>query len=62
LASKFFFDQNEVVADQIKNLFHREQRDGLPPGLRLGSGLDGRGNPRPGEAKKTPEILGSSGG
>jgi len=31
LPGKLLFDQDEVVADEIKNLFGREQRDGLSP-------------------------------
>lgn len=31
LPRKFLFDQNEVVADQIKYLLDRQQRDGASP-------------------------------
>ena len=31
LPRKLFFDQEEVVANEIKNLFSREQRDGNLP-------------------------------
>jgi hypothetical protein len=31
LTRKFLFDQNEVIADQIKYLFDRQQRDGMSP-------------------------------
>jgi len=31
LAREFFFNQQKVVADEIKNLFSREQRDGKSP-------------------------------
>jgi hypothetical protein len=31
LPRELLFDQNEIVADEIKNLFSREQRDGLSP-------------------------------
>jgi hypothetical protein len=31
LPREFFLDQKEVVADEIKNFFGREQRDGLSP-------------------------------
>jgi len=31
LPRKLLFDQNEVVADQIKYLFDRQQRDGMSP-------------------------------
>jgi hypothetical protein len=32
LTGKLVFHQSEVVADEIENLFHREQCDGAPPG------------------------------
>src|SRR5258708_40127841 len=35
LPPKLFLDQNEVVADQIKNLFSRQKRVGLYPKLVL---------------------------
>jgi hypothetical protein len=31
LPREFLFDQDEIVADEIKNFFGREQRDGLSP-------------------------------
>ena len=31
LPREFLFDQNEVVADEIKNLFDRQQSDGVLP-------------------------------
>jgi hypothetical protein len=31
LPRELLFDQDEVVANEIKNLFGREQRDGLSP-------------------------------
>jgi hypothetical protein len=31
LPRELFLDEDEVVADEIKNLFSREQRDGLSP-------------------------------
>jgi len=31
LPRELFLDQNQVVADEIKNLFSREQRDGVSP-------------------------------
>jgi hypothetical protein len=31
LPRELFLDQDEIVADEIKNLFSREQRDGLSP-------------------------------
>jgi len=33
LPREFFLDQCEIVADQIKNLFDRQQRDGVSPKL-----------------------------
>jgi hypothetical protein len=32
LTRQLVFHQSEVVADEIENLFRREQCDGLPPG------------------------------
>jgi len=36
LPRELFLDQNEIVADQIKNLFDRQQRDGISPKLFIG--------------------------
>jgi hypothetical protein len=36
LPRELFLDQNEIVADQIKNLFDRQQRDGVSPKLFIG--------------------------
>jgi hypothetical protein len=36
LPREFLLDQREIVADQIKNLFDRQQRDGLSPVLFIG--------------------------
>ncbi len=33
LPREFFLDKSEIVADQIKNLFDRQQRDGVSPKL-----------------------------
>jgi hypothetical protein len=33
LARKFLLDKSEIVADQIKNLFDRQQGDGVSPKL-----------------------------
>ena len=33
LSREFFLDKCEIVADQIKNLFDRQQRDGVSPKL-----------------------------
>jgi len=33
LPREFLLDQSEIVADQIKNLFDRQQRDGVSPKL-----------------------------
>jgi hypothetical protein len=31
LSRELFFDQDEIVANEIKNLFSREQRDSVSP-------------------------------
>ena len=36
LPREFFLDQREIIADQIKNLFDRQQRDGVFPKLFIG--------------------------
>jgi hypothetical protein len=36
LPREFFLDQGEIVPDQIKNLFDRQQRDGVSPKLFVG--------------------------
>jgi hypothetical protein len=36
LPRQFFLDKSEIVADQIKNLFDRQQRDGVSPKLFIG--------------------------
>jgi len=36
LPREFFLDKREIVADQIKNLFDRQQRDGVSPELFIG--------------------------
>lgn len=36
LPREFLLDQREIVADQIKNLFDRQQRDGVSPKLFIG--------------------------
>jgi hypothetical protein len=36
LPREFFLDQREIVADQIKNPFDRQQRDGESPKLFIG--------------------------
>src|SRR6267143_2866052 len=51
LPREFFLDQSEIVADKIKNLFDRQQRDGVSPNyslaLRLGAArLAGRVIPK----------------
>jgi hypothetical protein len=33
LPREFFLDKSKIVADQIKNLFDRQQRDGVSPKL-----------------------------
>jgi hypothetical protein len=70
LAGEFLFDENEVVANEIKNLLSREQRDGLPPGLKKQMQncdavllrLRGRRQRRPGKTKEAAEIRGGGGG
>ena len=53
---KFFFDEDEIVADQIEDLLSRQQRDGVPSWH--GSNPCGRRSWRPGEMKETPKICG----
>jgi hypothetical protein len=36
LPREFFLDKREIVADQIKNLFDRQQPDGVSPVLFIG--------------------------
>ena len=36
LPREFLLDKSEIVADQIKNLFDRQQRDGMSPKLFIG--------------------------
>jgi hypothetical protein len=36
LPREFLLDKSEIVADQIKNLFDRQQRDGVSPKLFIG--------------------------
>jgi len=36
LPREFFLDKSEIVADKIKNLFDRQQRDGVSPELFIG--------------------------
>jgi len=60
LPSELFFDREEVVADEIKNLFSRKQRDGKSPDLTLVLETWGRESCRPGKAEEAPEILGGA--
>src|SRR5205807_9982409 len=62
LPRKLFFDQEEVVANEIKNLFSREQRDGKSPNLAFVFKTWGRQSCRPGKAEEAPKILRSGGG
>src|SRR6266481_9318502 len=62
LPREFFFNQQKVVADEIKNLFSREQRDGKSPELTLVPETWGRESCRPGKTKEAPKILGGGGG
>jgi hypothetical protein len=56
LPCELFLDQNEVVADEIKNLFSREQRDGKSPNLTLVFETWGRESCRPSETEEAPKI------
>src|SRR5437899_8657774 len=62
LPRKLFFNQEEVVANEIKNLFSREERDGKSPDLTLVFETWGRESCRPGKAEEAPEILRRGGG
>src|SRR6266850_2396975 len=62
LPRELFLDQNEVVADEIKNLFSREQRDGKSPDLTLVPETWGRESCRPSKTEEAPKILGGGGG
>src|SRR5467141_4482496 len=62
LPRELFLDQNEVVADKIKNLFSRKQRDGKSPDLTLVLETWGRESCRPGKAEEAPKILRGGGG
>jgi hypothetical protein len=68
LARELLFYENEVVANQIKNLFNRQKRDGTSPWAGLAAceftlmGLNGLRNVRPGDAEESPEISRGGGG
>jgi len=62
LPRKLFFDQEEVVADEIKNLFSRKQSDGKSPDLIPVFETWGRESCRPGKAEEAPKILRGGGG
>src|SRR6266851_2473824 len=56
LARELFFDQKEVVADQIKNLFRGQKSDGLSPKLILYAKTGGRKARWLRELKEAPKI------
>src|SRR5260370_40607922 len=56
LARELFFDQEEVVTDEIENLFSRQKSDGLSPKLVLFPETGGREARRLGELKEAPKI------
>src|SRR5260370_6976527 len=56
LARELFFDQEEVVTDEIENLFSRQKRDGVSPKLVLFPETGGREARRLGELKEAPKI------
>src|SRR6202171_5181444 len=62
LSRELFLDQNEVVADEIKNLFSREQRDGKSPDLTVVLETWGRESCRPIKTEEAPKIIGGGGG
>ena len=62
MSRELFLDQNEVVADEIKNLFSREQRDGKSPDLTLVLETWGRESCRPSKTEEAPKIIGCGGG
>src|SRR5713226_1446639 len=62
LPRKLFLDQDEIVADKIKNFLCREQRDGKSPVLTLVYETCGRESCRPSKTEEAPEILGGGGG
>jgi hypothetical protein len=61
LPCKFLFDQNEVVTNQIKNLFDRQQGDSTSPELTLFRETGGRETCRLRETEEAPKILRGSG-
>src|SRR2546427_2701835 len=61
LARELVLDHDEVVANKIKYLFRREQRDGFPPGLHLRPRLNRGRYSGSGETKETPKILSGCG-
>src|SRR6266403_276276 len=58
LAREFFLDKSEIVADKIKNLFDRQQRDGVSPKLFIRLETRRREPRRLGNSKKAAKILG----
>ena len=62
LPCKLLFDQNEVIADQLKNLFDRQQGDGVSPELTLFVETRSRNFHRPIKAEKTSKVFCGRGG
>ena len=56
LPRKFLFDKNQVFPDQIKNLFGRQQSDGMSPKSVLFFKTRSSEARRLGETKETPEV------
>src|SRR5260370_2946161 len=56
LARELFLNQEEVVADQVKNLFRRQKSDGLSPKLILFPKTGGRNACRLSEPQEAPKI------
>src|SRR5882762_1201455 len=57
LPREFFLDQREIVADKIKNLFDRQQGDGMSPKLFISLEAWRREARWLGKTKKAPKIL-----
>src|SRR5260370_14870666 len=62
LSREFFFNQQKVVADEIKNLFSPSQRDGKSPELTLVPDTSGRDISRPVKTQEAPKLLAGGGG
>ena len=57
MSCELFLDEDEIVADEIKNLFSRQQRDGKSPDLTSVFETWGRKSRRPSKAEEAPKIL-----